>query len=621
VPDARYRPIADYAIIGCTRSAALISKEGSIDWLCWPRFDAPSIFARILDYQHGGFFAIHPSGEFTSKRRYLPSTNVLETTFESGTGTVKLLDLMPVMREGDKKRLLTPFRQILRRIECTSGEVTMEVQFSPRPNYGRASDLAYRGDCICSQQIPTVLHLRSDIRFELAGPDASARFTTRQGEQHDFALAFDDHAPAVFPQIGNEATTEIERTIAFWREWASQFSYEGAYQEGVLRSALVLKLLSYAPSGGIIAAPTTSLPEKIGGVRNWDYRYCWLRDASFTVAALDDCGFTDEGAAFVDWMLYATQLTHPRLQILYSVFGEARIEERTLQHFEGYQRSAPVRAGNDAHDQVQLDIYGEVLGAVEENLELNSGQDKPRRLYRDEQRLLCRLADRVAERWKEPDSGIWEKRSDRKQHVHSKVMAWAALDCAERLVQKKVIPGDRLKVWQRTKEEIRQAVLEHGYNPQMRSFVSIFDGDELDSSLLYISRVGFLSADDARITETIEAIRRRLGRDDLLYRYEMRTDDGLPPGEGAFLPCSFWLVEALAIAGRPEEGADLYEKLLARCNDVGLYSEEVDVESGVLLGNFPQALTHVAMMNAAVCLDEKMAGRSQRKAGLRQRGT
>ncbi len=616
MPDSRYRPIADYAIIGCTRSAALISRDGSIDWLCWPRFDSPSIFARILDDQRGGFFAIHPSGKFTAKRRYLPSANVLETTYESGSGAVRLIDLMPVMREEEKKRVLTPFRQILRRVECLSGEMAMEAHYSPRPNYGRASDLAYRRDCICCQQIPIVLHLRSDIRFDLAGPDASAHFTMRQGQQHDFALGFDDHAPAIFPYVGEGATTEIERTLAFWREWASQFSYHGSYRDPVLRSALLLKLLSYAPSGAIIAAPTTSLPEKIGGVRNWDYRYCWLRDASFTVAALDDCGFTEEGGAFVDWMLYATRLTHPRLQILYNVFGEPRIPEKTLQNFEGYQRSAPVRIGNDARDQLQLDIYGEVLGAVEEQLETNDGH-RPRELYRDEQKLLCRLADRVAERWKEPDSGIWEKRSGRKQHVHGKVMAWAALDCAERLVKEKYISGDHLEAWQHAKEEIHRTVLERGFNRQMRSFVSIFDGDELDASLLYISRVGFLPPEDPRITGTIDAIRRGLGRDDLLYRYETRTDDGLPPGEGAFLTCSFWLVEALAIAGRVAEAHDLFEKLLARGNDVGLYSEEIDVETGALLGNFPQALTHIGMMNAAICLDQKIAGRSQRKAGVR----
>jgi GH15 family glucan-1,4-alpha-glucosidase len=606
-----YRPISDYATIGCSRSAALISRDGSMDWLCWPRFDSPSLFARILDYERGGYFAIRPAVPFRSKRRYLDATNVLETTMETDSGAVRLLDLMPVMREREKRHRLMPFRQLLRRVEGIAGEVPMEAQFSPRPNYARsAPPLEYRGDTICCVPMPIALNLRSDVRFELAGPDATTRFTLRQGETHDFALGFDDHSPAALPNIGEPATAEIDRTIEFWREWSSQSSFDGPYRDAVLRSALVLKLLAYAPSGAIVAAPTTSLPEKIGGIRNWDYRYCWLRDAAFTVAALDDCGFTEEGGAFVNWMLYATRLTHPRLQILYDVFGEPKIPEKALE-LEGYQRSTPVRVGNAAHGQFQLDIYGEVLGAAEEHV---SGP----MLSRDERRMLCCLADVVCERWKDPDNGIWEKRSERKQHVHAKVMAWAALDCAERLVKKKYIPDHNLGRWRQTKEEIHSAVLERGFNRQLGSFVSVFDGDELDASLLNISRVGFLDPDDPRVLGTIDAIRQRLGRDDLLYRYEMRTDDGLPPGEGAFLPCSFWLVEALTFAGRDQEARDLFEKLLNRCNDVGLYSEEVDADSGALLGNFPQALTHIGLMNAALCFSAE--GRTRRESRRKSRG-
>jgi GH15 family glucan-1,4-alpha-glucosidase len=594
----RYKPIADYAIIGCTRSAALISRDGSIDWLCWPRFDSPSIFARFLDHEKGGYFSIAPSGAFKSLRRYIDSTNVLETTFDTESGTARLIDLMPVMLEKEKRHRLTPFRQLLRRIECVSGEVEIEVRFSPRTNYARSSiKLRYRRDSVICEQIPIALHLRSDIRFTLDGPDASARFTIRKGERHDFAMAFEDRSPAVMPHIGDEATREIETTLSFWREWSSHCTYDGPHRDQVVRSVLLLKLLSYAPSGAIVAAPTTSLPERIGGVRNWDYRYCWLRDAAFTVSALDNCGFTVEGGAFLDWMLYATRLTHPRLQILYDVFGEPKIPERTLDHLEGYQQSRPVRIGNDAHNQLQLDIYGEVLAAVEEHLDPDAGD-----LYRDVRQLLSRLADRVVEKWKEPDSGIWEKRSGRKQHVHAKVMAWAALDCAERLAQKKYIPDGRVDAWRRAKEEIRETVLDRGFNSELGSFVSILDGDELDASLLYLSRVGFLKPDDPRILGTIDAIQKRLGRAELLYRYELKTDDGLPPGEGAFLACSFWLVEALALAGRMDEARDNFRKLLDRCNDLGLYAEEIDVESGAQLGNFPQALTHVGLINAALCL-------------------
>jgi len=592
-----YRPIGDYAIIGCTRSAALISSEGSIDWLCWPRFDSPSIFARILDHQKGGYFSIRPRVEFKSQRRYLDGTNALETIFRTADGIVRLLDLMPVEREEEKRRRLSPFRQILRRIECVWGEVPIEIHFSPRPNYARSPvELRYRRDSVFCDQLPIVLHMRSDVRFDLDGPDALARLTLRRGECHDFALAFEDRSIAVMPDIGDGAAHEIESTIKFWREWSAQCTYQGPYREHVLRSALVLKLLAYAPSGAIVAAPTTSLPEKIGGIRNWDYRYCWLRDAAFTVAALDDIGFTVEGSAFVDWILYATRLTHPRLQILYDVFGEPKVPEQILKHFEGYARSAPVRIGNDAHDQLQLDVYGEVFGAVEEGLQ----PDTP--LYSDVQKLLVRLADRVVKLWREPDSGIWEKRGGRKQHVHAKVMAWAALDCAERLANKGYIPSREIETWRNAKEEIRNTILERGFNRELGSFVSILDGDQLDSSLLSLRRVGFLNPDDPRVLGTIDAIRRRLGHDELLYRYELQTDDGLPPGEGAFLACSFWLVEALVHIGRVDEARAIFEKLLSRCNDVGLYSEEIDVESGALLGNFPQALTHIGLISAALRL-------------------
>jgi GH15 family glucan-1,4-alpha-glucosidase len=611
VTAGRYLPISSYAVIGDTRSAALISLDGSIDWLCWPRFDSESLFGRLLDADRGGFFAVRPEMPFRATRRYIDATNVLETTFTTDSGVAKLTDLMPVMSEAEKQRNLMPFRELLRRIEVVEGEVPLTVAFAPRPGYARrTAHLERRGDTLRSIDGPAIAQLRSDAAFAIDGETATARFTLHAGERRDFALAFDSHAPAILPRIGDAATQAIERTIAFWREWASTFAYEGPYRDAVLRSALALKLMSYAPSGAIIAAPTTSLPERLGGVRNWDYRYCWLRDAAFTVAALDDCGFEVEGGAFVGWLLYATRLTHPRLQILYDVFGEARIDEEVLDHLEGYGGSRPVRIGNAAGDQFQLDVYGEVLGAAEEHIE-RDGKLDPTYAGRDVQVLLCRLADEVVKRWREPDSGIWEKRADRSHHVHAKVMAWAALDCALRLAEHGVLRRGDHALWRREREEIKELVLARGFNRSLDSFVSVLDGEELDASLLYIARVGFLPADDPRMLSTIAAIRRVLGRDDLLYRYELRTDDGLPPSEGAFLPCSFWLVEALTLAGRRDEAHAVFQKLLARANDVGLYSEEVDVESGALLGNFPQALTHVGMMNAAMCL-AKRESRSQR---------
>ncbi|HEV7920457.1 MAG TPA: glycoside hydrolase family 15 protein [Thermoanaerobaculia bacterium] len=609
-----YLPIAAYGAIGDTRSCALVSAHGSIDWLCWPRFDSPSLFARLLDSARGGHFFIRPEAPFRATRRYLPETNVLETTFTTDGGVAVLLDLMPVMSEQTKTTHLAPFRQLLRRIEVTEGEVPLVAEYAPRFDYARVEPkLAARGDCVYCADGPVVLYLRTDAPLTVDGTMATARFTLTRGERKDFALAFDSHSPAVLPLIGEDATHAIERTVAFWRKWVAQCVYKGPYRDAVMRSALLLKLMSHAPSGAIVAAPTTSLPERIGGIRNWDYRYCWLRDASFTVAALDGCGFEDEGGAFVDWLLYATRLTQPGLQVLYDVFGEPRVPERELAHLDGYMGSRPVRIGNDARDQFQLDTYAEVLGAAEEWTERDGKLDGAH-LPRDVQRVLVRLADKIVQRWREPDSGIWEKRSGLQQHVHAKVMAWAGLDCAIRLAEHGIIPNRRVDAWRREREQVRRLVLQRGFNARLNSFVAILDGDELDASLLYIARVGFLPADDPRMLGTVAAIRAKLGRDELIYRYELGTQDGLPPGEGAFLACSFWLVEALALAGRREEAHDIFGKLLERGNDLGLFSEEVDVESGQLLGNFPQALTHIGLINAALCLAHQHQARSEKRS-------
>ncbi len=540
-------------------------------------------------------------------RRYAGDTNVLETTFATESGVARLTDLMPVSREAEKQTTLTPFRQLLRRIEVLEGEIAIEVRYGPRPNYARDRvSLEVRGGAIYCSMRASVFHLHSDAAFELHDDVASCTFTLRRGERRDFALAFDDRSAAVRPLLGDDATNEIERSLQFWRDWSSQLAYRGEYRDVVMRSVLVLKLLAYAPSGGIVAAPTTSLPEEIGGVRNWDYRFCWLRDASFTASALYDCGFRVEGDAFVNWLMYSTRLTHPHLQVLYDVMGEPRVRERQLAHLEGYERSSPVRAGNAAQDQFQLDIYGEVLGAIEEYA------DRGKTLTRDARVMARRLAEQVMKRWREPDMGIWEKRSGREHHVHAKVMAWAALDCIERLVEKGHLDEDPAR-WHAEKEQIRREVLSRGFNESRRSFVAVLDGAELDASLLYIARVGMVEPGDPRMISTIDAIRRELGKDDLIYRYDTRTtNDGLPSGEGAFLPCSFWLAEALALSGNENEARAVFEKTVARANDVGLLSEEIDPESGALLGNMPQALTHIALLNAAICIESTMEARSQR---------
>jgi GH15 family glucan-1,4-alpha-glucosidase len=592
--------IADYAVVGDTRSIALISRRGSIDWLCWPRFDAPSIFARLLDAANGGYFSIAPAVPFTAARRYVGDTNVLETTFSCDGGEAKLVDLMPVMTEEQKQHRITPFRQLLRRVECVRGEVPLRADFVPRPEYARVVPrMELRGDRVHCAWGARVLNLRSDARFDERG---IAEFTLRAGEQRTFALGFDDHAPAVFARLDED----IQESIDFWTNWSSQLAYQGPYRDAVMRSALVLKLLTYAPSGGVVAAATTSLPEQLGGIRNWDYRYCWLRDASFTVSALYDCGFEREGAAFLDWLLYSTRLTQPRLQILYDVTGESHLPERELEHLAGYRGSRPVRVGNLAHDQFQLDVYGEVLGAMEEAAQRGEALDRDRR------RLMQRLADMVVKRWREPDDGIWEKRGGRRQHIHSKVMAWSALDCAGRLLDDGF--GD-------VKKAIADYVLTQGFDRQLNSFVAVAGEHEVDASLLYAVRVGIVKPDDPRMLGTIDAIRKKLGRGDLVYRYDTRSEnDGLPAGEGAFLACSMWLVEALALANRRDEAHELFETLLKRANDVGLFSEEADPDTGELLGNFPQALTHIGLMNAALCLnDERRTSRESVRKSRDQR--
>jgi GH15 family glucan-1,4-alpha-glucosidase len=607
---SEYFPIADYAAIGCTRSVALISRGGSIDWLCWPRFDSPSIFGRLLDAERGGCFSIRPAISHEAKRCYLDGTNVIETTFTTESGIARMLDLMPVMTEEEKRTRLTPFRQLLRRIEVVEGETPVEIVYAPRPDYARITPrLESRGDSVHCAWGSRVLNLRSDAHLAIADGTATSNVKLRAGESRTFLLGFDEQMPAVIPNIG-EGAAEVERTIAFWRTWSSQLAYDGPHRALVLRSALVLKLLTYAPTGAIVAAPTTSLPESIGSVRNWDYRYCWLRDASWTVSALFDCGFGKEGAAFLDWLLYSTRLTQPHLQMLYDVFGEANVPESTLDHLDGYRGSRPVRIGNDAHAQFQLDVYGELLGAVEE------ATRRGERLDRDIQRLLRRLTEIVCERWQEPDAGIWEKRGGPRQHVHGKVMAWSALDSAQRIAKRCHIDLDAARLEQ-AKAAIKEAVLTRGFNAKRNSFTGIFDETEVDASLLFIARVGLIDAADPRMIGTIDAIRADLGHDGLLYRYDSReTDDGLPSGEGAFLACSFWLVEALALAGRVDEARALFDDVASRGNDVSLFSEEIDVQSGELLGNFPQALTHIALLNAALCLDQ-----SEKKGKAEPRAT
>ena len=589
--------IGDYAIIGNCRSAALISREGSLDWLCWPRFDSPSLFAALLDKTKGGRFAVRPVGAFSSVRRYVADTNVLETTFRTSAGVVRLTDLMPVCSEEDRGRELWPQHEVLRAIECQSGEVELEIVCDPRPDYARTMPrFRDRGRLgFYYEHCNTVLILRSDLPLTFSDDLASAggRVTLKAGDRRYLSLAFSQGEPAVIPVLGAGAERKILMSIGWWKQWASRCTYRGPYREAVVRSALTLKLMAYAPSGAVIAAPTTSLPEQLGGVRNWDYRYCWLRDASLTLQALFDLGYPAEAESFLSWLIHTTRITWPELQVLYDIYGRPDLRERELDHLAGFAGSRPVRVGNAAEDQFQLDIYGEVLDAVYQFVQRGGFLDRATR------RMLVAFGETLCRRWREPDEGIWEIRAERRQHTYSKAMCWVALD---RLLRLHAAGWVRVPVEKFTREQaaIRDQIERDGFNEAIGSYVSVLGGKAVDASLLQLGRYGYADPASARMRSSLRTIQARLGRNGLLYRY--LTDDGLPPGEGAFGICSFWVAAAQGLAGDPEGAKKTFEQLLRHANDVGLFAEEIDPENGVALGNFPQAFTHVGLIDAALRL-------------------
>jgi len=593
-----YPAIGDYAIIGDCRSAALISKDGGLDWLCMPRFDAPSLFAALLDRERGGHFTIRPTGGYRSERRYVGETNALETTFTSESGRIRLLDLMPVDSESNKRHELWPEHEVLRRVECMEGEVEVEVTCDPRPHYGREiprltrmGELGFR-----YEHRSEALYVRSEIPLSVRedSPGAQGVVGLQAGDRRYVSLIYTDSEPAVLPTFGDDADRKVERTLDWWREWASRCRYEGPYSDDVVRSALVLKLLAYAPSGAIVAAPTTSLPEVVGGSRNWDYRYCWLRDASMTLQALVDLGYDEEAEAFLDWMLHSTRLTWPELQILFDVHGETRLQERELDHLEGYRGSRPVRVGNAAEGQLQLDVYGEVVEAVFEFVRREGD------LNRATGKILRGLGETVCRRWREPDEGIWEVRSGRRHHTHSKMMCWVALDRLLKLQESGHLAGLPVGRFRKERDAIRREVETHGYSESAGSYVSVFDGEDVDASLLLLARYGFEPPQSDRMLATCERLHQRLGHRGMMYRY--LGDDGLGGKEGPFGICSYWAVDVLCRQGATDAAARSFEHLRSLSNDVGLYGEEFDAETGAPLGNFPQAFTHVGLIDAALSL-------------------
>ena len=592
--------IQDYGLIGDGRSAALVSRYGSIDWLCWPRFDSPSLFGALLDQGGGGAWSITPSESTQIERRYLDGTNVLETRFHTATGSMILTDFMPAISEEDKRRLLLPEHELLRRVECERGEVEVLVRYDPRPDYGRARfhirDAGALGLRVDLGSGLVALHSRVPFTPAADG-GAVGRVRLKAGESTTFSLTFSVEGPGVVPHLGEVASEKLALTVAWWRRWAARARYDGPYRDAVVRSALALKLMSYAPSGAIVAAPTTSLPERVGGDLNWDYRFCWLRDAAFTARALFGLGYEEEAAAHCSWLLHATRLTRPELRVLYDVFGEKVPEERDLAHLSGYAGSRPVRNGNGARGQLQLDVYGEVIEAWTHFAGRGGTLDG------DTQRMLRQFGGYVCRHWHEPDSGIWEPRGGRRHFTHSRLLCWVALDqllALHRAGRIRGIPADRFAA---AREHIRRDIEERGWNPKLESYVQVLDGDVLDTAVLKMAFLGFAEASSERMQRTYHKLRERLGAGPgLVYRYEKSSGGG----EGAFAMCSFWLADLLARGGgSTAEAHQSFVQTLGYANDLGLFAEEIDPETGDALGNFPQAFTHVGLINAALSLAER----------------
>jgi GH15 family glucan-1,4-alpha-glucosidase len=587
-----YRPLRSYAAIGDGRTVALVADDGSIDWLCIPDLDSPSVFGAILDSARGGRFELRPEIPFDVERSYVSDTNVLQTTFITDRGRVRVTDAM-TLPSG-----LAPGRELVRRIEGLSGRVPLRWSVEPRFGYssrtGRLERRLGFPVAIAGRDAMAICP-SSAGEWECRHGRVGARFEAAEGARAQIVLSISHQEPLVFPPQ-QEVDERLESTIAFWRHWAGSRTYDGPWREAVTRSALALKLLVFAPSGAIAAAATTSLPEALGGERNWDYRYSWVRDSAFTLEAFLRLGCPAEAEAFFWWLMHASQLTHPILQVLYRLGGGVSAPERALD-LDGYCGSKPVRVGNAAAGQTQLDVYGDVFQTAW--LYACAGDE----LDQDIGRRLADIADLVCAIWRQPDSGIWEVRSDPVHFIHSKMMCWVALDRASKLARSGHIPDRRLKLWERELEAIRTFVEGHGWSEARQSYVRSAGSTDLDASLLMAVLLGYDDPSSQRLQATVRAIRTELGNGPLLYRYS--GEDGLSGSEGFFLTCSFWLVDALARLGHIDEAAESMDALLAFSNDVGLYAEEVEPETGAFLGNFPQGLVHLALINAAASISEQ----------------
>ncbi|HEY0896901.1 MAG TPA: glycoside hydrolase family 15 protein [Sphingobacteriaceae bacterium] len=595
--------ISDYGLIGNCRSAALVSKYGSVDWCCLPDFHSPALFCSLLDRRQGGFFSIAPAGGFSSHQAYIPDTNVLVTTFETPDGTATLTDAFAVAAEEDKKGSLFPDHEVLRIVQTIRGTVRFRIRYRPRPDYGKSSpvlkDRGKLGIYFSFRELTVVL-LSTYDGLCLEKDYANGEFLLKEGDLQVFSLSGSCTAPAIIPEVSVTARLRMDRTIRYWKDWITRCRYAGPWQTEVRRSALTLKLLTYAPSGAIIAAPTTSLPEDPGGRRNWDYRYCWLRDASFTVRALLALGFQGEADAYMSWILHATRLTRPRLQILYSVFGRTDLAEKELPWLSGYLDSRPVRIGNGASAQVQLDVYGEVLDAIYVYSRHVTAFDRSSRKF------ILQLGKVLCRYWDQPDEGLWEVRSGPAQHTHSKVMSWVGLDRLIKMADRYGWRDAPVGEYRMVRHLIEAQIESRGFHRGINAYVSELDGQALDASALVFPLVGYCQADSARMAATRTALE-RLTRNRLLYRYNP-SGDGLKGGEGSFGICNFWMAENLALAGEVEAAMKYFRYLLRYASPTGLFPEEMDPDTGALLGNYPQGFTHIGLINAAIAIETAREG-------------
>lgn len=603
-----YPEISDYGLIGNSRSAALVSKCGSIDWCCLPEFHSPALFSAILDQKKGGKFVISPAGAFSSKQNYISQTNVLETVFYTASGTVRLTDCFVAMQEEDKKAQLFPDHEILRVVDAISGSVEMKVEYCPTLFYGKKKPklrnfkklgihLYYKENIFVWQG--TLPEMAVDSNNETV----KAAFSINEGEQVIFSLSSSAQQPAIIPEIQTTAQHRLQQTIAYWQDWAARCKYKGIFKDHVLRSALALKLLSHAPSGAIIAAATTSLPEDVGGNKNWDYRYCWLRDASFTVRALIKLGYHLEVHAYMNWIIHATRLTQPKLQVMYNVFGIAKLKEKEANWLEGYKDSKPVRLGNAAYKQYQLDVYGEVLDAIYYYSQIIEDFDRATKKF------AMDLGKTICKKWTDKDDGIWEKREEPAHYTHSKVMCWVGLDRLIKLCKKYGWQDAPLEEYERTQKAIAAAIEEKGFNKNKNAYVEKFGGTEPDLALLTLSLVGYCRSDSDKMQSTVSFITRHLFRNGFIYRYlGSLTEEGR---EGAFIIGNFWLIENYVKTGKLEEAIELFKTTVSTVPAQGLLSEEIAPDKKEWLGNTPQAFSHIGLINAALSIQEHLSKEKQ----------